>query len=127
MKKARENKLAYLFLAIIMIPVGIYLNYYDIANGQFPEAIMLFFLGTSALMMAYLSPHLFPKDERSKEITGKSMTVNYFVLFVSIFVLFLLTGSLGAITLSATQVLIVLSCIMITSIPLTMIIYSRLI
>lgn len=127
MKKARENKLAYLFLAIIMIPVGIYLNYYDIANGQFPEAIMLFFLGTSALMMAYLSPHLFPEDERSKEITGKSMTVNYFVLFVSIFVLFLLTGSLGAITLSATQVLIVLSCIMITSIPLTMIIYSRLI
>ena len=126
MKKARENKLAYLFLAIIMIPVGIYLNYYDIANGQFPEAIMLFFLGTSALMMAYLSPHLFPKDERSKEITGKSMTINYFVLFVSIFVLFLLTGSLGAITLSATQVLIVLSCIMITSIPLTMIIYSRL-
>lgn len=127
MKKARENKLAYLFLAIIVIPVGIYLNYYDIANGQFPAAIMLFFLGTSALMMAYLSPHLFPKDERSKEITGKSMTVNYFVLFVSIFVLFLLTGSLGAITLSATQVLIVLSCIMITSIPLTMIIYSRLI
>ena len=127
MKKARENQLTYLFLAVIMIPLSIYINYPYIANGDFPEGIMTFFLGTSALMMSYLSPHLFPKDERTKEIIGKSMTVNYFILFTSILILFLLTGSLGPIILSATQVLIVLTCIMCTSIPLTMIIYSKLI
>lgn len=127
MKKARENQLTYLFLAIVMIPLGIYINYSDIANHQFPEGIMSLFLGTSALMMAYLSPHLFPKDERAKEIVGKSMTINYFTLFGAITILFLLTGALGPITLSATQVLIVLTCIMITAIPLTMVIYSKLI
>lgn len=123
MKKARENQLAYLFLAIITIPVGIYLNYSDIVNGQFSEKIMCFFLGTSALMMSYLSPHLFPKDERTKEIIGRSMTANYFTLFAAITILFLIVGN----TLSATQVLTILFCIMVTSIPLTMIIYSKLI
>lgn len=127
MKKARENQLTYLFLAIIMIPLSIYINYPYIANGAFPEGIMTFFLGTSALMMSYLSPHLFPRDERTKEIIGRSMTVNYFILFGSILILFLLTGSLGPLVLSATQVLLVLFCIMVTSIPLTMIIYAKLI
>ncbi len=127
MKKARENQLTYLFLAIIMIPLSIYINYPYIANDVFPEGVYTFFLGTSALMMSYLSPHLFPRDERAKEIVGKSMTVNYYTLFGSIFILFLLTGSLGSIALSATQVLLVLFCIMITSIPLTMMIYSKLI
>ena len=127
MKKARESQLTYLFLAVIMIPLSIYINYPYIANGDFPEGIMTFFLGTSALMMSYLSPHLFPKDERTKEIIGRSMTVNYSILFGSILTLFLLVGSLGTITLSATQVLLVLFCIMITAIPLTMVIYSKLI
>ncbi|MBD8033994.1 hypothetical protein [Solibacillus merdavium] len=127
MKKARENQLSYLFLGIIMIPLSIYINYPYIANDDFPEGIMIFFLGISALMMSYLSPHLFPKDERTKEIVGKSMTINYFTLFGSITILIFLTGSLGFINLSATQVLIVLTCIMGTSIPLTMVIYSKLI
>lgn len=125
MKKARVNQLAYLFLAIIMIPMGIYLNYSSIINGQFPESIMAFFLGTSALMMAYLSPHLFPKDERTKEIVGKSMTANYFTLFATITILLLTVNNLEPNTLNATQVLIILFCIMVTSIPLTMIAYSK--
>ncbi|MFB7156802.1 hypothetical protein [Lysinibacillus sp. NPDC056232] len=127
MNKARKNQLAFLFLAIIMIPMGIYLNYSDIVNGQFSEAIMCFFLGTSALMMSYLSPHLYPKDERTKEIIGKSMTANYFTLFAAITILFLIVGALEPNTLSATQVLTILFCIMVTSIPLTMVIYSKLI
>ena len=127
MKKARENQLSYLFLGIIIIPLSIYINYPYIANGDFPEGIIIFFLGISALMMSYLSPHLFPKDERTKEIVGRSMTINYFTLFGSITILIFLTGSLGFINLSATQVLIVLTCIMGTSIPLTMVVYSKLI
>ncbi|WP_342573920.1 hypothetical protein MHH37_16885 [Solibacillus sp. FSL K6-1781] len=127
MKKARENQLSYLFLAIIMIPLSIYINYPYVANGDFPEGIMIFFLGTSALMMSYLSPHLYPKDERTKEIIGKSMTANYFTLFATITILFLIVGALEPNTLSATHVLTILFCIMTTSIPLTMVIYSKLI
>ena len=123
MKKARKNQLTYLLLGIIVVPLSIYINYPYVANGEFPEGIMTFFLGTSTLMMSYLSPHLFPKDERTKEIIGKSMTANYFTLFGAITILFIIVGN----TLSATQVLTILFCIMVTSIPLTMVIYSKLI
>jgi hypothetical protein len=78
-------------------------------------------------MLAYLSPNLFPKDERSKEIMGKAMIINYFVLFGTIFILFLLTGTIGSLTLDSTQVLTVVFCIMVLTIPGTMIIYSKLI
>lgn len=110
-----------------MVPLSIYINYPYISRDEFPEGIMTFFLGTSSLMMAYLSPHLFPKDERSKEIIGRSMSANYIVLFGTITILFLLTGSLGQFVLTATQVLTVLFCIMITTIPLIMIAYSKVI
>ena len=125
MKKARENQFTYLFLGVLMVPLGIYINYNDIIQRTFPEGMMTLFLGTSSLMMSYLSTHLFPRDERSKEIIGKSMTVNYFILFGSILALFLLTGSLGPLNLTSSQVLIVLTCTMITTIPLTMIYFAR--
>ena len=127
LKKARENQIIYFILGIVLVPLSIYSNYPYVMNHEFPEGIMTLFLGTSSLMMAYLSPHLFPKDERSTDIIGKSMTVNYFVLFGTITILFLLTGSLGPLVLTASQVLIVLVCIMITAIPLTMIVYTKLI
>lgn len=125
MKKARENQISYLFLGIVMIPLSIYINYPYVMQRTFPEGIMTLFMGTSSLMMAYLSPHLFPRDERSKEIMGKSMTINYFVLFGSMALLILLTGSLGPFVLTSTQVLIVLFCIMVTTIPFTMIVYAN--
>jgi len=120
-KEARKNQMGYLFLAIIIIPLSIYTNYPYIANGEFPVGVMTFFLGTSALMMAYLSPHLYPKDERTKEIVGKSMTANYFTLFATITLLFITVAK----TRTASEVLTILFCIMVTSIPLTMIIYSK--
>lgn len=121
MKEARKNQLSYLFLGIVMIPLSIYINYPYIANGEFPVGVMTFFLGTSALMMAYLSPHLFPKDERTKEIIGKSMTANYFTLFATITLLFITVAK----TQTGTEVLTILFCIMVTSIPLTMVFYSK--
>ncbi|QPQ31244.1 hypothetical protein [Lysinibacillus sp. JNUCC 51] len=125
MKQARKNQISYLFLGIVMVPLGIYINYPYIMQNTFPEGIMILFIGTSSLMMAYLSPHLFPKVERSKEILCKSMSINYFVLFGSMTLLILLTGSLGPFVLSASHVLIVLFCIMVTTIPLTMIVYAN--
>lgn len=123
--KTNRNKYLYLGLGVLLTIEGIYLNYEAILNGDFPDTIMLLALGVNQLLLAYLSPHLFPKDERAKEIFGKSMTINYFVLFGSMAVLILATGSFGFVTLDATQVLIVLFCIMAIGIPGTMVFYSK--
>ncbi|MFD2115210.1 hypothetical protein ACFSTH_05530 [Paenibacillus yanchengensis] len=126
-KKSKQNQIIYLCLGILLTAVGIYSNYENIMKGEFPDTIMLLAAGINQLLLAYISPHIFPKDERAKEIIGKSMTLNYFVLFVSILVLFLATGSLGLLTLDATQVLMLLFCIMAIAIPGTMVIYSKII
>jgi hypothetical protein len=123
--KARENRMLYLCSGTVITVLAMYINFDDIASGEFPDMLMLLALGINQLLLAYLSPHIFPKDERAKEIIGKSMTANYFVLFGTILVLFLATGSFGFLALDATQVLVILFCIMAISIPGAMVIYSK--
>jgi hypothetical protein len=125
-KKAKENRFVFLISGLFVTGVSIYINFDDVINGRFPDAIMLLALGINQLLMAYLSPHLFPKDERSKMILGKSMFVNYFVIFGTIILLFIVTGY-SDINWNAQQVLIVLISILMLTIPTTMVIYSRII
>lgn len=127
-KKAKESRFIFLISGLFVTGVSIYINFDDVINGRFPSAItiMSFALGINQLLMAYLSPHLFPKDERSKMILGKSMFVNYFVIFGTILFLFILTG-FSDINWDAQQVLIVLTSILMLTIPTTMVIYSKII
>lgn len=125
--KSKENRMLYFWVGMFLTIMGVYLNYEDILAGEFPDSIMLLALGINQLLLAYLSPHIFPKDERAKEIIGKSMTVNYFVIFISITLLFFATGSFGFLNFDATQVLIVLFCILVITIPGTMVFYSKII
>ncbi len=124
-KQSSKNRFLYLGLGSLLLIEGIYLNYEAVLKGEFPNYLMLLALGINQLLLAYLSPHIFPKDERAKEIIGRAMTINYFVLFGSMTILILATGSFGFVTFNATQVLIVLFCIMAISIPGTMVIYSK--
>ncbi|MDE5416142.1 hypothetical protein [Alkalihalobacterium chitinilyticum] len=121
----KKNQITYYFLGILLTGLGIYLNFNYIINGVFPVSIIIFAIGIAQLMYAYLFPHLFPKDERAKSIIGKAMTVNYFILFGAILILYLLTSSFGPLTLNASQVLELLFSIMIIAIPGTMVIYSK--
>ncbi|UNL83183.1 hypothetical protein [Priestia koreensis] len=125
MKQAKHNQRTYFIIGVLLTGIGIYVNSDAFLNNRFPDAIMLLALGISQLFLSYLSPHLFPKDERAKAIMGKAMTVNYFVLFGAMLFLFLLTGASGPFTLNSTQVLQVLFCIMVIAIPGTMVIYSK--
>lgn len=125
-KKAKENRFMFLISGIFLTGVSIYINLDDVINGRFPDAVMLFALGINQLLMAYLSPHLFPKDERSKMILAKSMFVNYFVIFGTITLLFILTG-FSNYNWDAQQVLIVLASILMLTIPITMVTYSKII
>lgn len=125
-KKAKESRFIFLISGLFVTGVSIYINFDDVISGRFPDAIMSFTLGINQLLMAYLSPHLFPKDERSKMILGKSMFVNYFVIFGTILFLFILTG-FSDINWDAQQTLIVLTSILMLTIPTTMVIYSKII
>lgn len=127
-KKAKESRFIFLISGLFVTGVSIYINFDDVISGRFSDAItiMSFALGINQLLMAYLSPHLFPKDERSKMILGKSMFVNYFVIFGTILFLFILTG-FSDINWDAQQTLIVLTSILMLTIPTTMVIYSKII
>ncbi|OXB98680.1 MULTISPECIES: hypothetical protein [Bacillus] len=127
-KKAKESRFIFLISGLFVTGVSTYINFDDVINGRFPDVItiMSFALGINQLLMAYLSPHLFPKDERSKMILGKSMFVNYFVIFGTILLLFILT-EFSDINWDAQQVLVVLTSILMLTIPTTMVIYSKII
>ncbi len=87
-RKTMENQLLFLLTGLFVTGVAIYITINQLLNRQFPMGLALMALGVNQLLMVYLSPHLFPKDERAKTIIGKSMVVNYFVIFGSIFLLF---------------------------------------
>lgn len=125
-KKAKENRRIFFISGLFLTSVSIYINLDDVIHNRFPDAGMLFALGINQLLMAYLSPHLFPKDERAKMILAKSMFVNYFVIFGTIMMLFNVTG-FGIVNWDAQQVLIVLASILMLTIPSTMVIYSKII
>ena len=128
MSEAKKNQILFLFSGIFLTGIGIYYNIGYILNGKFPDSIILLALGLHSLMLAYISPHIFPKNNnRAQKIIGKSMTINYFVLVGAMFILFFLTGPLGSLILSATQLLIILFCVMALTPPVAMIIYSKLI
>jgi hypothetical protein len=124
--KGKENRLTFLFSGILLTGMAFYLNVDYVIAGQFPPSILILAVGINQLLMSYLSPHLFPKDERSKEITGKAMTVNYFVLFGTIALLIIGTSSFGGLaSLSGQEMLVVLAGIMMISIPATMVYFAR--
>lgn len=127
MKKANQavaNRYTFLFSAIFITIVSAYTMTTDLLHNRFPNSIMLFALGLNQFMMAYLSPHLYPSDERSKSIVGKAMFINYFVLFGTLLILSFLSSS--AITLTSFQTIIIIGSVISFSVPFTMVIYSKL-
>ncbi|WP_033543756.1 hypothetical protein [Planococcus sp. CAU13] len=125
--KLNEYQIIHLGLGVLLTILGVYLNYEAIIRVEFPDAIAFLALGINQLLSAYLQPHIFPRDERGKELIMKSMTVSYIVIICAITVLFLATGNLGLLALDATQVLTVLFCIIVITFPGTMVIYSKII
>lgn len=126
-QKLNEYQITHLGLGVLLTILGVYLNYEDIIRVEFPDSIVFLALGINQLLSAYLQPHIFPRDERGKEIIMKSMTVNFFIIVATITILFLAIGNLGLLTLDATQVLTILLCIMLIAFPGTMVIYSKII
>ncbi|MFO1446280.1 hypothetical protein KDN24_24370 [Bacillus sp. Bva_UNVM-123] len=129
MKKANQavtNRYTFLFSAIFITIVSMYTMTTDLLHNRFPNSIMLFALGLNQFMMAYLSPHLYPSDERSKSIVGKAMFINYFVLFGTLLILSYFTFSFSAITLTSFQTIIIIGSVISFSVPFTMVIYSKL-
>lgn len=125
--EAQTNRFIYVFSGIICTAIAIYTISSDVMAGRYPHSIMLLALGLNQLMFAYLAPHLFPKDERSKTIIYKAMFINYFVLFATILVLISFNFSFIGFVLTSFQTVIVIGSVITISLPITMIIYAKII
>ena len=112
MSEAEKNQISLLSSGIFGTGIGIYFNYGDILNGEFPKNIIFLAVGLHLLLLAYLSPHIYPRGRRFKKIFEKAMSVNYFILFGTLTILILLTSSLGPLVLTSNQALTILFCIM---------------
>ncbi|KMY30786.1 hypothetical protein ACZ11_14210 [Lysinibacillus xylanilyticus] len=121
---SRNSRIAYLFSGIVCTVIGIYINIPAITSNYFSESYILLAIGIGQIMLAYLAPHIFPNDERSEKIVGRAMYINYFVLFIMLFVLYSLISS-DIWILSGVQLLIIIFSVMVVSIPATMIIYTK--
>lgn len=121
---SRNSRIAYLFSGIVCTVIGIYINIPAIASNYFSESYILLAIGIGQIMLAYVAPHIFPNDERSEKIVGRAMFINYFVLFIMLFVLYSLISS-DIWILSGVQLLIIIFSVMVVSIPATMIIYTK--
>jgi hypothetical protein len=120
--EAKRNQRIYLVSGIVILLVSIYINMGYIARGDFPEGIVLVAVGINQLCLAYLSPHIFPKDERARLIREKAMNVNYFVTLGIIITLIFIVGS---IELSAYHALVILGSFSILSVVFLMIFFSK--
>lgn len=82
-------------------------------------------LAINQLSLAYLSPHLYPRDERAKTIVSKSMFVNYFVIIIVIGILMFIFNTDVILKLNVYEVLNLLVTIYISSISLIMVYFSK--
>lgn len=120
--EVKRNQLIYLVTGVVFLIFGIYLNIGYFNRGEFPDAILFLVLAINQLAWAYLTPHIFPKDERSKAIRQKAMEVNYFiVLFVIIALLYIS----GQVDLSAYQALTILGSFYLLSAVFSMIYFAK--
>lgn len=120
--KVKKNQKVYLVTGIVMLLMSVYINIGYLMKGDFPEGILLFAAGINQICLAYLAPHIFPKDERAKQIREKAMSTNYVFMLVIIIIMVLLVGQ---IQLSAFHALNILGTFYLVSPTFIMIFYAN--
>ncbi|WP_020618055.1 DUF2178 domain-containing protein [Paenibacillus daejeonensis] len=124
LREGRNNRRLFLITGSLVTLCAIYINYEPLMNGEFPLSMLLLAVGCNQLLMAYVAPHIFPKDERSKNISTKSTHVTFFALVGMMLVLLIVNGA-DASRLDGTQVLHVLTATLLLAIPGSMIFFSK--
>ncbi|TWT05574.1 hypothetical protein FQV26_14190 [Planococcus sp. CPCC 101016] len=120
--EVKRNRLIYLVTGVALLIFGIYLNIGYLNRGEFPHAIIFIALAINQLAWAYVAPHIFPKDERSKTIREKAMTINYYMVLIVIIVLLYVSEQMN---LTAYQALTIVGCFSLLSTAFAMIFFSK--
>lgn len=120
--QANRNQLIYLISGIAFLLFSIYLNWGYLNRGDFPDALLFVAVGISQLGLAYLAPHIFPKDERARTIREKAMNVNYFIMLIVIIVMIVVSGQAD---LTAFQALTIVGSLYLLSAVFSMIFFAK--
>ena len=124
LQEGRSNRRLFLISGSLITLCAIYINYEPIMNSEFPLSMLLLAVGCNQLLMAYVAPHIFPRDERSKNISSKSTHVTFFALVGMMLVLLVVNGVADS-GLDGAQVLHVLAATLLITIPGSMIFFSK--
>ncbi|KOS66292.1 hypothetical protein AEA09_18940 [Lysinibacillus contaminans] len=106
--------------------IGLYICYVDFLDNKISIGILLLSLGIMQICNFLLIPHVSVKDERSKQIKEKSMSVSYYFFLIVMFMTLLITeSSYLNLNMSTKEILIILISVYIISIHITMIFFSK--
>ncbi|WP_229078686.1 permease [Bacillus paralicheniformis] len=121
-----NSRLGNFTMSFFMLILSLYMFFSTLFNGNsgFEMAFLLFSLFILFFRLGYLYPQFKEKDERYQLILQKSMFYNYFIL-MGYFLIFLILLANNIISLSADALILILAALIITTLNILFIIFSK--
>lgn len=122
----RNNRILFLILGLFFIAIGGLLLVTNlVADEPFNTSFLLMFaLAVMCFCLSYLSPHFLQKDERMKLIREKGMFFSVIALIVYL-IIFNLGLQIEFFILAANELLHILTALIICTIFISFVVYSR--
>lgn len=122
----KQGRMAYiLYACIFLIMAFFFLIVFMNTQGEFRGfEILLFSQCIMCASLAYLYPQFKKKDERVTHIKQKGMSVSYF-FFIGYAIIFMVLLETNLLTISAYQLLSLLTALMISTVFLSFVFFAR--
>ncbi|MEC1259142.1 permease [Bacillus swezeyi] len=121
-----NSRLGYFTISFLMLILSLYMFFSTVVNGR--SGLEMAFLPFSLFIMFFTLGYLYPQfkknDERHKLIQQKAMFYHYFILMGYLFIFFILLAN-NMINLSAQTVIAILGALIIATINILFIIFSK--
>ncbi|WP_245243634.1 permease [Mesobacillus selenatarsenatis] len=125
-KKFMKEQITFLVFGIFFLGMSGFLAFAGMMADSAPPSITIIMIGMAVMCfcLSYLYPQFKQKDERMKLIREKGMFASFFAMMVY-FIVFNLGLQLELIELSASVVVHILSTLMICTVFLSFVVFSK--
>ncbi|MDU0072475.1 MULTISPECIES: hypothetical protein [Bacillus] len=120
-----DSRLGNFTISFLMLILSLYIFFSLWVNGksEFEMTFLPFSLFIMFFRLGYLYPQFKKNDERYKLIQQKAMFYNYFISMGYLFIFFILANNI--INLSAQTVIVILGALIIATVNILFIIFSK--